>query len=46
MYINCVLATRSAQNVQQICNLEPADRECDDLWAVHYVIAPMRDHIH
>ena len=21
---------------------EPADRECDDLWAGHYVTAPMR----
>ena len=30
--------------LQQICT-EPADRDCDDLWAGHYVIAPMRDHI-
>ena len=22
---------------------EPADRECDDMWAGHYVMAPMRD---
>ena len=22
---------------------EPADRQCDDVWAGHYVIAPMRD---
>ena len=42
MYIHCVL---DVHKMYSKLVTEPADRECDDLWAGHYVIAPMRDHI-
>ena len=42
MYIHCVL---DVHKMYSKLVTEPADRECDDLWAGHYAIAPMRDHI-
>ena len=37
VYIHCVLATRSTKMCSKFVT-EPADRECDDLWAGQYVI--------